>query len=344
MTTAATTACSASGSRWRSRAARRSPRRATRSSAGRSGGPTSNCRGPFTLDHPAYNWFALGRDGARGARLARRSATQARASRRDRYRRGGRHGRSAPLMLRSRPRRRARPPGRHVDGLATDGHRYGVLHIDSNLPDVRLAIGGPTRTHSWLRSWTPPRRGTVPSSTGSSRTGLGPGLGPRGEDAHQRASRSLTCGARASCPCSSSRARIARQRCGLVRGHHRPRRRRHRGGPAGRAGRRDGSVEDYTVAVLNRGIPGFNVEADGSMYLSLLRSCSGWPSGCLESTRPSALSRPDRRANFQMQHRRHRFRSETRARGPGARRLARSGHRSCRRTLSEEDSVQQNFP
>ena len=25
-----------------------------------------------------------------------------------------------------------------------DGDRYGVLHIDSNLPDVRIAIGGPS--------------------------------------------------------------------------------------------------------------------------------------------------------------------------------------------------------
>ena len=40
-----------------------------------------------------------------------------------------------------------------------------------------------------------------------------------------------------------------------------------------------GRTEDYTVAVLNRGMPGFNVEADGSLYLSLMRSCSGWPSG-----------------------------------------------------------------
>jgi len=39
-----------------------------------------------------------------------------------------------------------------------------------------------------------------------------------------------------------------------------------------------GSVEDYTIAVLNRGLPGFSVEPDGSMYLSLMRACSGWPS------------------------------------------------------------------
>ena len=65
-----------------------------------------------------------------------------------------------------------------------------------------------------------------------------------------------------------------------------------------------GKVEDHTVAVLNRGLPGFNVDADGSLYLSLLRSCSGWPSGVWID--PPRRSVPDG-SNFQFQHWSHTF-------------------------------------
>ena len=65
-----------------------------------------------------------------------------------------------------------------------------------------------------------------------------------------------------------------------------------------------GAVEDYTVAILNRGIPSFNVESDGSMYLSVMRSCSGWPSGVWIN--PPRRSAPDG-SNFQFQHWSHTF-------------------------------------
>ena len=65
-----------------------------------------------------------------------------------------------------------------------------------------------------------------------------------------------------------------------------------------------GTIEDYTVAILNRGMPGFNVEAGGNLYLSLLRSCSGWPSGVWID--PPRRATPDG-ANFQFQHWSHTF-------------------------------------
>ena len=37
--------------------------------------------------------------------------------------------------------------------------------------------------------------------------------------------------------------------------------------------------ESRTVALLNRGVPGFAVETDGTLHTSLMRSCTGWPSG-----------------------------------------------------------------
>ena len=40
-----------------------------------------------------------------------------------------------------------------------------------------------------------------------------------------------------------------------------------------------GEFESRTVALLNRGVPGFAVERDGTLHTSLMRSCTGWPSG-----------------------------------------------------------------
>ena len=37
--------------------------------------------------------------------------------------------------------------------------------------------------------------------------------------------------------------------------------------------------EPRTVAVLNRGVPGFAVDTEGTLHTSLMRSCTGWPSG-----------------------------------------------------------------
>jgi alpha-mannosidase len=47
----------------------------------------------------------------------------------------------------------------------------------------------------------------------------------------------------------------------------------------GRAGSTGEPADDYSVALLNRGIPSFVSTPDGSLYLGLMRSCSGWPSG-----------------------------------------------------------------
>ena len=40
-----------------------------------------------------------------------------------------------------------------------------------------------------------------------------------------------------------------------------------------------GDFESRTVALINRGVPGFAVERDGTLHSSLMRSCTGWPSG-----------------------------------------------------------------
>ncbi|PBJ35403.1 alpha-mannosidase, partial [Mycobacterium avium subsp. hominissuis] len=62
--------------------------------------------------------------------------------------------------------------------------------------------------------------------------------------------------------------------------------------------------DDYTVALLNRGVPSFAVDTAGTLHTALLRSCTGWPSGIwIDDPRRSA---PDG-SNFQLQHWTHHF-------------------------------------
>jgi alpha-mannosidase len=61
---------------------------------------------------------------------------------------------------------------------------------------------------------------------------------------------------------------------------------------------------DRSVAIINRGLPGYAVDAAGTLYLSALRSSTGWPSGLW-------LNEPQRYAPdgswFQLQHWTHDF-------------------------------------
>lgn len=65
-----------------------------------------------------------------------------------------------------------------------------------------------------------------------------------------------------------------------------------------------GAFEARTVALVNRGVPGFAVERDGTLHASLMRSCTGWPSGTWID--PPARKAPDG-SNFQLQHWSHTF-------------------------------------
>jgi alpha-mannosidase len=62
--------------------------------------------------------------------------------------------------------------------------------------------------------------------------------------------------------------------------------------------------ESRTVAVINRGLPGFAEDVDGTLHLSLMRSCSGWPSGAWID--PPRRAAPDG-SNFGLQHWTHDF-------------------------------------
>ena len=63
-------------------------------------------------------------------------------------------------------------------------------------------------------------------------------------------------------------------------------------------------VPEWTAALVNRGTPGFAVDSSAAMHVSLLRACSGWPSGVWID--PPRRYTPDGSA-FELQHWSHVF-------------------------------------
>jgi hypothetical protein len=260
---------------------------------------------PFTLDHPAYNWFALGATAKVALGGTAGSATGARAARAIGV---------AEVVTADDPAHDTAVRDLVValvrSGVTSttsrhDGHRYGVLHIDSNLPDVRIAIGGPDQNRfvaAVLDAADAAYRAELDrqiAAQGWARVWV-----PRGDDRHAadpitdlRGPRALpvliVAGADGDATIAALAALTGDLADAVIEVDQ----------PAELDGA-TGTTEDYTVAVMNRGIPSFNVEADGSLYLSIMRSCSGWPSGVWID--PPRRSTPDG-ANFQMQHWTHRF-------------------------------------
>jgi hypothetical protein len=63
-------------------------------------------------------------------------------------------------------------------------------------------------------------------------------------------------------------------------------------------------VPEWTAALLNRGTPGFAVDSSGALHVSLLRACTGWPSGVWID--PPRRFAPDGSA-FELEHWSHVF-------------------------------------
>jgi alpha-mannosidase len=261
---------------------------------------------PFTLDHPAYNWFALG--------------ATVRVSLHDAGKATGNPRASQAIGIAEVVAGEDRGQDDAVRGLVVslvrqgvtstlsrhDGSRYGVLQIDSNLPDVRVAIGGPSTNRfvaDLLESAGAAYRTELDrqlADRGSARLWV-PATRPRGERSEPipdlRGVRDLpvlvVAGADAAATNRAIQSLVEDLADSVIAVEQ----------PAALDGG-TGTVEDYTVAVLNRGMPGFNVEPDGSLYLSLMRSCSGWPSGVWID--PPRRAVPDG-SNFQFQHWTHTF-------------------------------------
>ncbi|WP_204041896.1 glycoside hydrolase family 38 N-terminal domain-containing protein, partial [Acrocarpospora phusangensis] len=227
---------------------------------------------PWTLDNPAHNWFALSstcRAGSRPIGVAEIIAAADTPA--DRLR-----ALSAALVRQ----------GVTATCSTGSGPRYGNLAVDSNLPDVRIALGTPATNpfvaavladreppaEGWTRLWIPAaeplHKVWTPGADLSDPHAL-PVLIVNGPDAID--------------------ALIDDLADAVIE-------------TPGEADPDD--HDDYTVALINRGIPGFAVDSEGTMHMSLMRSCTGWPSGIWID--PPRRTTPDG-SNFQLQHWTHTF-------------------------------------
>jgi alpha-mannosidase len=255
---------------------------------------------PWTLDNPAYRWFGSGTtarvtlaDPATGA-TGHRAIGIAELIVADRPAAGTLGRQVAVALVRA---------GVTATCTTADGPRYGRLELDSNLPDVRIAVGGPDRNSftaavlaaagpeyqaeyerqrtvdGRVRLWIPATRPLdqvwIPDADLTAVRDL-PVLVVAGPDEDTGAVIELVA--------DLADAQIEVTQSAVIWSAE--------------------PYEDRTVAVLNRGIPGFAVSADGAMHLSLLRSCTGWPSGVWID--PPQRTAPDG-SSFAMQHWTHPF-------------------------------------
>ncbi|MGE2689425.1 NEW3 domain-containing protein [Mycolicibacterium pulveris] len=243
---------------------------------------------PWTLDNPAYGWFGLSSavrvrvgDGVRAVSVAEVVAPTEAAS----------AGLARDLIV------ALARAGVTATCSGADKPRYGDLSVDSNLPDTRIALGGPDEnafTAAVLADADPVYTEELKRQlyrTGSARVWVPP------------------VAALADAWVPSADLRPVRALPVLIL--------------AGSAvaevveGLGDFEIvvdqtapadlepfEHRTVAVLNRGMPGFAVESDGTLHMSLMRSCTGWPSGTWID--PPRRTAPDG-SNFQLQHWTHTF-------------------------------------
>ncbi len=271
----------------------------------------------FTLDNPAYTWFGLGsavrvivRNGSGAAHRVAIGVAEVITP-------GPQETASGAPGCRETTRRLIAALARQgvtATCSAADGPRYGAIDLDSNLPDVRITLGGPdvnSFTAQVLAAagpaygkelarrldagavaalWVPARQtraaAFVPGADVRGVRDL-PVLivcGPAGADL-----------ARAAGPVIES---LAAAEIEAVTPAGVP-----DGPPAGGA-TADAPLAGWSAALLNRGTPGCVATTDGSLNISLMRSCSGWPSGVwIDEPKRTA---PDG-SSFSLQHWSHTF-------------------------------------
>ncbi len=277
----------------------------------------------YTLDNPAHQWFGLGSTA--------------------RVRTGGRNGLTqaigvaevvCPLLpngLRDTLREllvALAAAGVTATCSQADGSRYGAIDADSNLPDVRIAVGGPEVnpfTAEVLAAAGPgyakALAARLDAGSGSARLWV-PASRDRadafGPDADVRGAGDLPVLIVAGAGPGELAAAVTALVGDLADAEV-------DAGDAADAGSwaeagseaGDGDrlvpLADRSVAVLNRGTPGCVVTPDGTLHMSLMRSCSAWPSGIwIDGDRRTA---PDG-SSFAWQHWSHTFEYAL-ASGPG---------------------------
>ncbi len=229
----------------------------------------------FTLDNPAHEWFGVGST----ARVALTPAA------------GGTAMLAigvAEVVAPASPDGLREPVRELVVALAragvtatcsmADGPRYGSIDVDSNLPDFRIALGGPAQnpfTSQLLAAASPAvaaelqdqlaaagrARVWVPAAQ-SRAAAFAPGADLRGP-------RDLPVLIVAADDLAAAIEEVAADLADAV--IEVP------GAPDGPGP--EPALADYSVALLNRGTPGSLVTPDGVLYMSLMRACSAWPCG-----------------------------------------------------------------
>ncbi len=269
----------------------------------------------YTLDSPAHQWFGLG-------------ATA-------RVRTGSRHGTTqaigvAEVVCPDNPQGLKGDIRDLMVALAAAGvtatcsqaagSRYGGIDADSNLPDVRIAVGGPEAnafTAEVLSAAGPDYAKALAARLAASAAGTArlwvPAARSRadafGPDADVRGAGDLpvliVVGAGTGELVAAVTALAQDLADAVVDAGD------DEADPAPGAGdAADGArpvpvpLADRSVALLNRGTPSCVVTADGTLHMALMRSCSAWPSGIwIDGDRRTA---PDG-SSFAWQHWSHTF-------------------------------------
>ncbi|WP_219468738.1 glycoside hydrolase family 38 C-terminal domain-containing protein [Nonomuraea rhizosphaerae] len=235
---------------------------------------------PWTLDNPANTWFGLsatarvdlGAAGSRALGVAEvvvpslEDAPQAR-----------------PLVVAL-----ARAGVTATTSTAT-GSRYGWLDVDSNLPDVRLVLGGPDTNPlaAEILSRSDPAyldalKSGAPLVWVPAERPLAEVWQPSADLRDVRALPALIVAGPVDALVSDLSDAVISAVC-----------------PVGSE-----ALDSRTVALLAYGLPGFAVDPSGALHLSLMRSCTGWPSGVWLD--PPRRTSPDG-SGFQLQHWTHEF-------------------------------------
>ncbi|RCG25353.1 hypothetical protein DQ384_31285 [Sphaerisporangium album] len=246
---------------------------------------------PWTLDNPAGNWFAL--SSTARVRLRGEDGTLA-----------GDRAIGIAEIIGGEPRHLAVAlvrKGVTSTCSRAPGPRYGDLGVDSNLPDVRFALGTPEEnpfvaevlaaadpayagllrarldSAGKARVWVPASESLekvwVPSADLTGPRAL-PVLIVAGEGAVEELVADL----------DDAVIEVTQ--------------------PLEPATLTEAPLDDYTIGLVNKGVPGFAVDSGGALHLSLLRSCTGWPSGVWID--PPRRTAPDG-SNFQLQHWTHSY-------------------------------------
>jgi hypothetical protein len=172
---------------------------------------------------------------------------------------------------------------------SAQGSRYGNLGVDSNLPDVRISIGGPDENTFTAEVFE--RAGIPADALEPPGVRWVPPDKPLAEvwqpSADLRDARALGV---LVVPTDAVQSIVDDLADHVIE-----------------VGDGDAGQDSYagrSVALMNRGLPGFAVDSAGTLHASLMRSCTGWPSGVWID--PPRRTAPDG-SNFQLQHWTHEF-------------------------------------